>query len=93
MIQILQLSKRFSYNKDLQTDHTLITYAGLGHDLSPAIGDYPGSSMYGLQQSGPIKDYALADLYSWLEAHSGLSHPYIITTSTIGANTSSSSKR
>src|SRR6266480_6018651 len=58
-------------------DHTLITYPGLGHDLSPAIGYYPGSSMYGLQKSGPIEDYALADLYSWLEAHSGLSHPYV----------------
>jgi hypothetical protein len=32
-------------------DHTLITYPGLGHDLSPAIGYYPGSSMYGLQKS------------------------------------------
>src|SRR5215212_9323316 len=74
-------------------DHTLITYPGLGHNLSPAIEVYPGSSMYGIQKPGPIKDYALADLYSWLEAHSDLSHPYIITTSTIGANTSSSSKR
>jgi uncharacterized protein len=52
-------------------DHTLITYPRLGHDLSPAIGYYPGSSMYGLQKSGPIEDYALADLYSWLESHSG----------------------
>ena len=62
-------------------DHTLITYPGLGHDLSPAIGDYPG----------PIEDYALAELYSWLEAHSGLSHPFvtIATASTMGANTSS----
>ncbi len=52
-------------------DHTLITFPGLGHDLSPAIGYYPGSSVYGLQKSGPIEDYALADLYSWLESHSG----------------------
>ena len=71
-------------------DHTLITYPGLGHDLSPATGYYSGSSMYGLQKSGPIEDYALADLYAWLEAHSGLSHSYVTTaTSTIGANTSS----
>ena len=55
-------------------DHMLITYPGLGHDLSPAIGDYPGSSMYGLQKSGPIEPYVLADLYSWLEAHSGLTN-------------------
>ena len=41
------------------------------HDLSPAVGNYPGSSMYGLQKSGPMEDYALADLYSWLESHSG----------------------
>jgi hypothetical protein len=74
-------------------NHTLITYPGLGHDLSPAIGVYPGSSMYGLQTSGPIEHYALADLYSWVEAHCGLSHPYVTTASTIGANTSSSSKR
>ena len=50
-------------------------------------------SMYGLQKSGPIEDYALADLYTWLESPSGLSHSYVTTTSTIGANTSSSSKR
>ena len=73
-------------------DHTLITYPGLGHDLSPAIGNYPypGSSMYGFQKSGPIEDYALADLYSWLEAHAGLSHSYGTTVaSTTGTNTSS----
>ena len=74
-------------------DHTLITYPGLGHDLSPAIGNYPGSSMYGLKKTGPIEDYALADLYSWLEAHSGLSHRYVTTTSTVGANSSSSNQR
>jgi hypothetical protein len=27
-------------------DHTLIIYPGLGHNLSPAIGIFPGSSMY-----------------------------------------------
>ena len=73
-------------------DHTLITYPGLGHDLSPAIGNYPypGSSMYGFQKLGPIEDYALADLYSWLEAHAGLSHSYGTTVaSTTGTNTSS----
>ena len=78
-------------------DHALITYPGLGHDLSPAIGVYPGSSMYGfVLASGPIEDYVLADLYAWLESHSGLSHPYVNTSTTasvIGANTSSSSKR
>jgi hypothetical protein len=68
---------------------------GLGHDLSPAIGYLPGSSMYGIQKSGPIEDYALVDLNSWLEAQSSLSHPYVTTaiTSTLGggaANTTSS---
>jgi hypothetical protein len=62
--------------------------------------------MYGIQKSGPIEDYALADLYSWLEAHSSLSHPYITTatastlgggaaniTSSLNTNTTSPSKR
>ena len=51
-------------------DHTLITYPRLGHYLSPAIGALTGSAMY-LQVLGPIENYALADLYAWLEAHSG----------------------
>jgi uncharacterized protein len=63
-------------------DHTLITYPGLGHGLSPAIGVYPGSSMYGLQASGPIEPYILADLYAWLEAHSGFtSIPVVMSSS------------
>jgi hypothetical protein len=46
--------------------------------------------MYGLQKAGPIEEYALADLYAWLEAQSALSHSYDTTTaSTIGADTSS----
>jgi hypothetical protein len=53
------------------------------------------NTRYGLVlASGPIKDYVLADLYAWLESHSGLSHPYVTTpTSTLGANTTSSSKK
>jgi uncharacterized protein len=64
-------------------DHTLITYPNLGHVL------YPSSQWE--TRNGPIQQYVLADLYSWLEAHSGLSHSYVSTTaaSTIGANTSS----
>ena len=42
-----------------------------------------------LTSPGPIQQYVLADLYSWLEAHSGLSHSFATTTSTIGANTNS----
>jgi hypothetical protein len=68
-------------------DHTLITYPNLGHFF------YPSSQW--LTMPGPIEPYVLADLYSWLAAHSGLSHPYITTpTSTsLGANTTSSGKR
>ena len=63
-------------------DHTLITYPNLGHVF------YPSSQW--LTSIGPIEPYVSADLYSWLEAHSGLSS-YVSTTtaSTIGANTSS----
>ena len=64
-------------------DHTLITYPNLGHVF------YPSSQW--LTGIGPIEQYVLADLYAWLEAHSGLSHSYVTTStaSTIGANTSS----
>jgi uncharacterized protein len=67
-------------------DHTLITYPNLGHSF------YPSSQW--LTRPGPIEPYVLANIYAWLEAHSGLSHPYAGTpTLTLGANTSSSSKR
>jgi uncharacterized protein len=63
-------------------DHTLITYPNLGHLF------YPSSQW--LTGSGPIEPYVLADIYSWLEAHSGLSHSVATTAaSTMGANTSS----
>lgn len=45
---------------------------------------------------GPFQQYVLADLYAWLEAHSGFSHPYVnipAAASTIGTNSSSFSKR
>ena len=67
-------------------DHTLITYPNLGHQFYPSSQWSTGI--------GPIEPYVLADLYAWLEAHSGLSHSYIATpTSTSGANTYSSSKK
>jgi uncharacterized protein len=67
-------------------DHTLITYPNLGHSFNPSSQWATGN--------GPIEPYVLADLYAWLEAHSGLSHPYVgtIPTSTLGANTSYSSR-
>jgi uncharacterized protein len=78
-------------------DHTLITYPNLGHLFYP-------SSLW-TTGVGPIPEYVLADLYAWLEAHSGLSHPYVTTrttsivgggsnrTSSLNTNTTSPSKR
>ena len=43
-------------------DHTLITYPDLGHLFYP--------STRWTTESGPIPEYVLADLYSWLESHS-----------------------
>ena len=65
-------------------DHVLITYPNLGHEF------YPSSQWQ--SQHGPIEEYVLGDLYSWLEYHSGLSNSSVTasTASTIGANTSSS---
>ena len=47
-------------------DHILITYPNLGHEFYP-------SSQWQTQQ-GPIQQYVLADIYSLLESHSGLTH-------------------
>ena len=44
-------------------DHTLITYPNLGHVFYPSSQWSTGI--------GPIQEYVLADLYSWLESHSG----------------------
>jgi uncharacterized protein len=65
-------------------DHTLITYPNLGHSFNP-------SSQWAMG-NGPIEPYVLADLYAWLEAHSGLSHYIATPTSKLAANTSSSSR-
>jgi hypothetical protein len=64
-------------------DHTLITYPNLGHIFNPSSLLKRGTE--------PIEQYVLADLYSWLEAHSGISHSYVTTAtaSPLGANTSS----
>ena len=64
-------------------DHTLITYPNLGHIF------YPSSEW--MTANGPIQQYVLADLYAWLEAHSGLSQSFFKPTSasTNIANTSS----
>jgi uncharacterized protein len=61
-------------------DHTLITYSNLGHFF------YPSSQWS--TESGPIEPYVLADLYAWLELHSGFTH---IAASISSSNVSSSS--
>ncbi len=64
-------------------DHTMITYPNLGHVFYP-------SSQWSRGPGIGIEQYVLADIYAWLEAHSGLSHSFASTTaSTIGTNTSS----
>src|SRR5215467_10368259 len=67
-------------------DHTLITYPNLGHQFYPSSQWSTGVGLF--------EPYVLADIYAWLEARSGLSHPYIaIPTSTLRTNTNSSSIR
>ena len=61
-------------------DHMLITYPNLGHEFYPSSEWQTGI--------GPIQSYVLADLYSWLEAHSGFTSTY---SSTLIANSSNSS--
>ena len=65
-------------------DHTLITYPNLGHAF------YPSSQWSTVD--GPIEPYVLADLYAWLETHSGLSQYNATPTSELATNTSSSSR-
>jgi len=54
-------------------DHTLITYPDLGHIFYPSTKWSTGM--------GPIEPYVLADLYSWLESHSGSTRIPVITPS------------
>ena len=54
-------------------DHTLITYPNLGHIFYP-------SSQWSIGL-GPIPQYVLADIYSWLESHSGFTLLMTTTTS------------
>ena len=68
-------------------DHTLITYPNLGHLFYP-------SSQWSRGAGVGIEQYVLADIYAWLEAHSGLSHPYVTTTSSsLNTNTTSPSSK
>ena len=62
-------------------DHTLITYPDLGHAFYP-------SSQWQISL-GPIPQYVLRDLYSWLESHSGFTP---ITTSIPSLSTTNTTK-
>jgi hypothetical protein len=64
-------------------DHILITYPNLGHQFYPSSQWETGN--------GPIQQYVLADLYSWLEAHSGFTRSSVTTStaSAMEANTNS----
>jgi uncharacterized protein len=53
-------------------DHTLITYPNLGHVFYP--------STQWRTEFGPIQQYVLADIYSWLESHNGFT-PLTISSS------------
>ncbi|MGB6534318.1 MAG: prolyl oligopeptidase family serine peptidase [Candidatus Nitrosopolaris sp.] len=68
-------------------DHTLITYPNLGHVFYPSSQWSTGI--------GPIEQYVLADIYAWLEAHSGLSHSFVTTAATthMAPNMTSSTNR
>ena len=63
-------------------DHIMITYPNLGHEFYP-------SSQWQTRQ-GPIQQYVLADIYSWLEAHNGFTP--LMTTSSSSFYTSNTTK-
>jgi dipeptidyl aminopeptidase/acylaminoacyl peptidase len=62
-------------------DHVLITYPNLGHEF------YPSSQWQ--TEHGPIPPYVLADLYSWLESHSGFTHTLSVMPSSYSSHSSS----
>ena len=65
-------------------DHILITYPNLGHEF------YPSSQWK--SQHGPIQQYVLADIYSWLEAHSGFTPLTTFSSSSYTSNTTKINK-
>jgi uncharacterized protein len=65
-------------------DHTLITYPNLGHFFNP-------TSPWFTESLGPFEPYVLADLYAWLEAHSGLTPHATSSTMMPSSSTSNSS--
>jgi uncharacterized protein len=79
-------------------DHTLITYPDLGHWFYPSS---QWSTSTACLDFNCVPQYVLADLYSWLESHSGLSYPYLTPafsnmtskSTDMGSNSSSSESR
>ena len=65
-------------------DHILITYPNLGHFFYPA-------SQWGTE-FGPIQQYVLADLYSWLESHNGFTPLTTFSSSSYTSNTTKINK-
>lgn len=61
------------------SDHVLITYPNLGHEFYP-------SSQWQTRQ-GPIQQYVLADIYSWLEPHNGFTPLTTISSNSYSSNT------
>jgi len=62
-------------------DHTLITYPDLGHLFYPSSQWKTGI--------GPIQQYVLADIYSWLESRNGFTP---LATFSLSSNTSNTAK-
>jgi uncharacterized protein len=65
-------------------DHTLITYPNLGHVFYP--------STQWRTEFGPIQQYVLADLYAWLESHSGFTPLTTFSSSSYTSNTTKINK-
>ena len=61
-------------------DHTLITYPNLGHVFYPSSQWETGI--------GPIQQYVLADIYSWLESHNGLTPLTTYSSSSLSSSNS-----
>jgi hypothetical protein len=66
-------------------DHILITYPDLGHLFYPSSQWSTGV--------GPIQQYVLADIYAWLEAHSGFTSPASGSTTMPSSTLSNSTSR
>ena len=76
---------RWRYSDLIFQAALLITYPNLGHFFYPS----PQWSA----ESGPIEPYVLADLYAWLESHSGFTRIHTSSDPTLSLSTNSTSKR